>query len=101
MKPARSLRERWIVSREEPSIQSEILRMVESKNRKVRDTVPAPRSVEEMPPSRELARGEEQAYDTIPAPPPSGADVKDEHAGEEKPPSTIPGPPKVPVIVEV
>ena len=85
---------------EESSIQSEVLRLCDERDRDGRITLPAPPSPETLraatpfPPAGER----EGAMDTIPTPPPSASRKRADLLGEEAVPSTIPGPPRVPRI---
>jgi hypothetical protein len=87
---------------EEPSIQSEVLRLCDERDRDRdgRITLPAPPSPETLraatpfPPAGER----EGSMDTIPTPPPSASRKRADSMTEEAVPSTIPGPPRVPRI---
>jgi hypothetical protein len=90
---------------DEPSLQSEIVRMCDEREARgdgERITLPAPPSPETLglatpcPP-----REDETSVDTIPAPPPSAARKRADSAAElDSVPSTIPGPPRIPRIVQ-
>lgn len=87
---------------DDSSIEAEVHRLCDARDRDGRITLPAPPSPETLraatpcpPPSRE-----EPTLDTIPSPPPSAARSRGELAVEDAP-STIPGPPRLPRIAEI
>jgi hypothetical protein len=105
MKPVAPLLPLDAAQDDEPSLQSEIVRMCderEARGDNERITLPAPPTPETLrmatpfPPPRE-----ETSLDTIPAPPPSAARKRADSSAEiDSVPSTIPGPPRLPRIAE-
>jgi hypothetical protein len=88
---------------DEPSLQSEIVRMCDERDARAdneRITLPAPPTPETLRLATPCPPRDEPSLDTIPAPPPSAARKRDAAAEMESVPSTIPGPPRIPRIAE-
>ncbi|MGH7296487.1 MAG: hypothetical protein ACRELB_16235 [Polyangiaceae bacterium] len=85
---------------DESSIQSEVLRLCDERDRGDRITLPAPPSPETLRAATPFPPASERdvPMDTIPTPPPSASRKRADSASDEAVPSTIPGPPRVPRI---